>query len=128
MKQGSFLKYKLELAFFLFVDIKFILTRKKNLTWICLHKYQIFSGILLPIIRIFIGFLLRKSVVHLWTLFKKLLRPKSCYRSGLSNPLQKVKIKNALKKIGKYTQTHAFRSLIFIRVALSGRREREKGQ
>ena len=77
-----------------FSDIKFILTR------ICIHKHQIILG-LLQIMWIPSVFLSRKLAVYLETIFRKLLWPKSCYRSSFYQIICKI---GALKNFAKLTE------------------------
>ena len=54
-------------------------------------------------------FLLRKSVVHSETIFRRLLRPKSCYRSSLSQIFSEPGV---LKNFVKLTEEYMNLSLI----------------
>ena len=107
LTQDSFLHYKRS-RFFTFSLNKFIPTR------ICIHKNQIFSEILILIIRMTSLFLLIKSVVHSWILLRKLLRPKSCCRSSFSQIFYR---KGVLTNVVKLTRKHMCQSPIFIKVA-----------
>ena len=86
-----------------------------------LRHRNIFSGVSIGpfrghkvaflIIQMVSAFLLRKSVMYSWTIFKKLLWLKSCLRSRLLQILYKV---GFLKNLAKLTEKHVYVSLIFM--------------